>query len=906
MRKVTLFICWIIIILAGRDVAAQGFLRADGDRIVNDVSDNVILRGMGLGGWMLQEGYMLQTASFANAQHKIKERISNLIGQDATDEFYQAWRDNHVTKEDIDSLKSWGFNSVRLPMHYNLYTLPIEDEPIKGEHTWLEEGFRLTDNLLSWCAANEMYVILDLHAAPGGQGKDEGISDYDTSKPSLWESTANQDKTVALWHMLADRYKDEAWIGGYDLLNETNWPLENNQALKDIYLRLTDTIRSVDQNHIIFIEGNWFANDFTNLTPPWDDNMVYSPHKYWSINDQASIQWVLDIREQYNVPLYFGESGENSNLWFKDAITLIEGNNIGWAWWPMKKVESIAGPLSVIKTNGYQSLLNYWENGGVRPTASQAQTALMQLTDLLKIESCVYQPDVIDAMFRQVAEEGTIPYETNEIPGIVYAGDFDMGSAGAAYEDLEDANYQVTTGSFTAWNNGWALRNDGVDLQNSEDNTLSNGYNIGWTSANEWIKYSADIEPGTYNVNIRIATERDGGQFHLAVGEAALNKSVNVPATGGWQAWRTVTVRNIVLTDTDDHFRMYIDRPEFNVGSYQFVRTGPTTDVATEFVASSADDNGIIQVTLNKPLSPSDNIGAQDFTLIINGVQVPIDQIIIDPDNPRRIIITTRQVIESTDRLTISYNGTTISSVDGSLLGSFDAESVSNNVVKVHAIPGLIEAEDYFDQVGVQLENTTDNGGGQNIGFLDKGDFLDYYVNVAEAGTHLVEYRTAALSERGAVSLSLVEDEVITQLDLTTFPATGDWQSWTTTSSELTLPQGQHQLRVTIEEPLFNMNWMQFSILTATIDDVLAQQISVSPNPGSGRYELNADDIPRDVYTLDVLSADGKLIKHQLYPNASQLSEFIDLSSHADGTYLIRLQGKSGRFWSGRLVKIGR
>jgi len=88
----------------------------------------------------------------------------------------------------------------------------------------------------------------------------------------------------------------------------------------------------VDNNHIIFIEGNWFANDFPGLTPPWDDNMVYSPHKYLSFNDQASIQWVLDMRNTYNVPLYLGESGENSNVWFRDAIKLLEDNDIGWAW----------------------------------------------------------------------------------------------------------------------------------------------------------------------------------------------------------------------------------------------------------------------------------------------------------------------------------------------------------------------------------------------------------------------------------------------------------------------------------------------------------------------------------------------------------------------------------------------
>jgi len=157
---------------------SQHLLRTSGKYILNEQQDTILLRGMGLGGWMLQEGYMLQTASFANAQFQIKNKIEELIGPEATEDFYDAWLNNHVTKIDIDSLKSWGFNSVRLPMHYNLYTLPIEDEPVEGENTWLERGFAMTDSLLSWCEDNEMYVILDLHAAPGGQGYDMAISDY--------------------------------------------------------------------------------------------------------------------------------------------------------------------------------------------------------------------------------------------------------------------------------------------------------------------------------------------------------------------------------------------------------------------------------------------------------------------------------------------------------------------------------------------------------------------------------------------------------------------------------------------------------------------------------------------------------------------------------------------------------
>jgi endoglucanase len=284
----------------------QGFLKVQGKQIVNEKNENVLLRGIGLGGWMLQEPYMFLLSDAARNQTYIKEKITSLIGQKNCDEFYTSYLNNMITEKDIEALKKWGFNSIRLPMHFNLFTLPVDKEPVKGQNTWLETGFNLTDKLLSWCRKYNIYLILDLHAAPGGQGNDIPIADIDTLKPRLWESEANQNKTIALWKKLADRYKNEAWIGGYDLINETNYKLEGNESLKKLFSDITREIRSVDKKHIIFIEGNQFANDFTGLTPPWDNNMVYSFHKYWNPTTVETIQKFLDIRDKNNVPLWMG------------------------------------------------------------------------------------------------------------------------------------------------------------------------------------------------------------------------------------------------------------------------------------------------------------------------------------------------------------------------------------------------------------------------------------------------------------------------------------------------------------------------------------------------------------------------------------------------------------------------
>ncbi len=400
MKKyITAFAFILYFIISGNIVFSQGFLKVDGNRIVNGKGENVLLRGIGLGGWMLQEPYMFELSDVAGTQTEIKSKIRELIGQKNCDEFYSRFLNNMITEKDIDSLRKWGFNSIRLPMHFNLFTLPAEKEPVVGQNTWIETGFKLTDNLLAWCRKDKIYLILDLHAAPGGQGNDRPIADIDTLKPRLWQSEADQNKTIALWKKLADRYKNEEWIGGYDLINETNYKLEGNGSLKKLFYEITEAIRLVDKKHIIFIEGNQFANDFTGLTPPWDNNMVYSFHKYWNPNTVETIQKFLDMRQKYNVPLWLGESGENTNDWFRDAVILVETNNIGWSWWTIKKIGSESSLMTISKPAGYQKIIDYWAGKGPKPTVEEATATFMKLAENVGIDNCKINYGVLEALF---------------------------------------------------------------------------------------------------------------------------------------------------------------------------------------------------------------------------------------------------------------------------------------------------------------------------------------------------------------------------------------------------------------------------------------------------------------------------------------------------------------------------
>lgn len=583
-RKLVPVIMAAMMWLGDGDQCFGQYLHTQGKQIVDGQGREVILRGMGLGGWMLQEGYMLETSSFANSQHQIRAKIQDMIGESGTNAFYDAWLANHCTKRDIDSLAAWGFNSVRLAMHYNLFTLPIEKEPVAGKHTWIEKGFTMVDDLLQWCAANKIYLILDLHAAPGGQGNDAAISDYDNTKPSLWQSEENKQKTIALWRKLAERYANEPWMGGYDLINETNWNFTangnkngcgetDNAPLRKLLTDITTAIRQVDQHHIIYIEGNCWANNHTGLWPSWDNNVVLSFHKYWNNNDQASLQGMINQRDQYNVPLWLGESGENSNVWFRNAISLMEENKIGWAWWPMKKIGSIVNPLTVVKNDGYEQLLNYWKNGGTRPTAEFASSAMMQQAENLKIGNNIYRKDVIDAMFRQVRDrKTTLPFKKHMVPGIVHATDYDLGTVNKAYFDTDTANYRVTTGKFAAWNSGWTYRNDGVDIQASSDTDPgSNGYNIGWTADSEWLQYTVNVESNAaYEVTLRYAAVAAGAKIKLVVDGADGSAVTELPASGGHQVWTSKTITGVVLQKGVRKIRLVFEKGGANIGYLKF------------------------------------------------------------------------------------------------------------------------------------------------------------------------------------------------------------------------------------------------------------------------------------------------------------------------------------------------
>ncbi|MCU4173911.1 cellulase family glycosylhydrolase [Carboxylicivirga sp. N1Y90] len=566
--KYTLLLFFIVLITP---VFSQGKLRVRDKQIVND-DGPFIIRSIGTGNWMIQEGYMMQsTVAGIHTHTQFRTRLNETMGVDKTDKFYDYWLKHLFTKADLDSMKVWGFNALRPALHYKWFTHSIEDESRNSDgtikNTWLESGFQMLDELVSWCEQNEMYIILDMHGAPGGQGKNADISDYDSTKPSLWESKENQDKLVALWVKIAERYKNNPWVGGFDLINETNWNVDetgnnngcgctNNEALWNMHLRLIKAIREVNQKHIVFISGNCWGNNYegfeTHLLSNYSNNMVLTYHKYWNTNNEASIAEWIRMRDKFNLPLWMSESGENSNHWFAEAIQLFEENNIGWSWWPVKKYR--LNNVFRVKTNeSYTALIQSWKEGNTPLGEKETYEAVMQYAEAHKVENCTVASDVIYAMLHNGNDEATKPFVNHKLNEWIQCVDYDLGKDGFAYHDMSSENATGNSGR-AKWNTGNQYRNDGVDIG------MKNGENfVGWTEAGEWLQYTINVEEqGYYTLKISSANQTGSGEINIVINGEIEAKHIQLNKDK--DNWGEVEVRQIYLPEGEAKIRFVFNK----------------------------------------------------------------------------------------------------------------------------------------------------------------------------------------------------------------------------------------------------------------------------------------------------------------------------------------------------------
>jgi aryl-phospho-beta-D-glucosidase BglC (GH1 family) len=296
----------------------------------------------------------------ATSPRLINEVITELIGPYEAKKFWQQYVKSYITERDIHYLKLTGVNSVRLPFNYRLFT----NETYLGG-SGVNRAFAIMDSLVKWCKKEHIYIILDMHCAAGGQTGDNIDDSY--GYPFLFESQEAQALTIEIWKRIAAHYAKEPTIMGYDLLNEPIPPFYDtaffNPRLEPLFKKISAAIRGVDKRHIIFLGGAQWDSNFDVFGKPFDDNIVYTFHKYWTASTREVVQPYIDFGNRYNVPVYCGETGENTDDWIKSFRQMLDSNHIGWHFWPYKKMENNRCMVSFKEPANYNLITAYADTG---------------------------------------------------------------------------------------------------------------------------------------------------------------------------------------------------------------------------------------------------------------------------------------------------------------------------------------------------------------------------------------------------------------------------------------------------------------------------------------------------------------------------------------------------------------
>ena len=185
-----------------------------------------------------------------------------------------------------------------------------------------------------------------------------------------------------------------------------------NPKLEPLYRRVVEAIRSVDENHLVFLGGAQWDSNFDVFGKPFDDKLVYTFHKYWTAPTRDVVQSYINFRDKYNVPIYCGETGENTNDWIRQFRQMLDSNNIGWHFWPYKKMDNERCIITFKKSSNYDSVIAYANSSRkgfeeirkARPNSDEARRALEEFLNSCRFENCTENKEYVKALGLQIAK----------------------------------------------------------------------------------------------------------------------------------------------------------------------------------------------------------------------------------------------------------------------------------------------------------------------------------------------------------------------------------------------------------------------------------------------------------------------------------------------------------------------
>jgi hypothetical protein len=410
--------------------------------------DSVVLKGFGLGCWLLPEGYMWGIRKI-DRPRQFEAAITDLIGADSAKQFWRLYYKNFLTEDDVRMMSSWGATAVRLAINANVVQ-PRDNQPQQPPYVYDESGWALLDSFVEWCGRSHMGIIWDMHGAPGAQNRDN-FSDSDgdcrlwTEKDTYWP------RCIDLWFKIADRYKASQCIIGYDLLNEPNLAQNgmSTSLLRELYVKLTDTIRTVDTLGVMFVEGDDYAQTFTLLEPiNWDKHLAVAFHSYPPTSNASQLLMWDTLRTKYNIPLWHGETGEQGPPYElnKTATTFLNSANVGWSFWTHKKFDLLTQPWNCHRTPGFDAILSYWNGTGPAPRAPFATAWLFDQAKRTHTDYCDFLPDMVRSLVPLNPDAGVVWPDTVALSIVQQPLDASVEEGGSAsfrvYTHGHPASYQ--------------------------------------------------------------------------------------------------------------------------------------------------------------------------------------------------------------------------------------------------------------------------------------------------------------------------------------------------------------------------------------------------------------------------------------------------------------------------------
>jgi len=479
-----------------------------------------------------------------------------------------------------------------------------------------------------------------------------------------------------------------------------------------------------------------------------------------------------------------------------------------------------------------------------------------------------------------------------DIPGTIEAENYNEGCNGYAYNDSDLGN------------TGGQYRSDGVDIEACTD--AGGGYDVGWSAAGEWLNYNVNvIAESTYDFKVRVASNVTGKSMHIEMDGVNVTGSIAVPNTGGWQNWQTVTVSSINLTAGAKLMKVVFDTDGINLNN---VTITSQNQIPTVSITSPATNT-----VFSAPGSITINASATDADGTIAKVEFYNGNTLLGTSTSSPYTYSWTNVAAGT------YSISAKATDNGGMIGS---SSLVKVIVRgpysgaAWTIPGKIEVEGYdiggpgvtysdsdlgntgsiYRTDDVDIEATSDAGGGYDVGWTAAGEWLEYTVNVSSSGSYNFGIRAATTTSGNTVRIEMDGTDITGSISL---PNSGGWQNWqTTTSSNVNLTQGTHKMRIVMETGGLNFNYVDVeasSAMGVTQPNSLASW-QVYPNPMGDMIQIQFDQPLNGPAKIMLTDMQGKTIR--VWSDGTNYSGQSNLSFNSSdiepGFYLLKLETQEG------------